>query len=277
MIYLIPRVLGFKTALVTVPSFHDYARASVLAGGAIREHPLLLEGRLRVPDAGELIRAMESSDALWLGNPNNPTGHLFPRETILEICRRRPEKWVIVDEAFIPFVDGWESHTLLRVERPKNLLVLHSLTKFYGLAGIRMGGVIGCEEVIDRLRSSKEPWTVNGVAERIGPLLLRCGDYEEETLFVLRAERERVMDELSRIDSLRPLASPSANFILCRWLRTDNLDDLLRHLLSCGIYVRDCRNFPGLEGGWFRTAVKRPDENDRLLSAIASFPMHTHG
>lgn len=276
IIYLLPRVLGFKTALVTVPSFHDYARASTIAGARVLEHPLLRDGALRVPDAAELIRAMDAAEALWLGNPNNPTGHLLPRDAILEICRRCPEKWVIVDEAFTPFVDGCGSHSLLLVNRPKNLLVLHSLTKFYALAGIRMGGVIGCGEVIDRLRAVKEPWTVNAVAEKIAPLLLGCGKYEEETLSLLRAERERVMEGIARMEGLRPLVSPSANFVLCRWLLTENLDDLLRHLLSHGIYVRDCRNFPGLEGAWFRAALKRPTENDRLLSAVASFPVRAH-
>jgi threonine-phosphate decarboxylase len=276
MIYLIPRVLGFKTALVIVPSFHDYARATLLAGGRLLELPLLREGALSVPDADRIHRAIGPAEALWLGNPNNPTGNLFPRETVLEVCRQFPGKWVIVDEAFIPFVPGWESHSLLTVARPKNLLVLHSLTKFYGLAGIRMGGVIGCEEVIRRLRSCKEPWTVNGVAERIAPLLLQCGEYEREALSILRVERERLLARLSDLGGVRPLASTSANFVLCRWLFTEDLDDLLRHLLSCGVYVRDCRNFPGLEGNWFRVAVKKPAENDRLLSAIASFPARTY-
>jgi threonine-phosphate decarboxylase len=139
-----------------------------------------------------------------------------------------------------------------------------------------MGGVIGAEQVIRRLRAGKEPWTVNGIAERITPLLLLCGDYERETLSLLRTERERLMEGLTRLDGLRPLAPPAANFVLCRWALTDDLDDLVQHLLSRGIYVRDCRNFPGLDGNWFRVAVKKPDENDRLLSAIASFQRRTH-
>jgi len=173
-------------------------------------------------------------------------------------------------------VEAWRSHSLLSVPRPRNLLVLHSLTKFYALAGIRMGGVIGGVEAIRRLHACKEPWSVNGIAERIAPLLLHCDDYERETLSLLRKAREQLMAGLSRQEGLRPLVSPSANFVLCRWFLTDDLDDLLRHLLTQGIYVRDCRNFPGLEGNWFRVAVRRPEENDRLLSALSSFPRRTH-
>ncbi len=271
MIYLIPRALGFNTALVITPSFHDYSRASLVAGVSIRHHSLSFNGEtFGLSDRVEVADRMREADALWLGNPNNPTGNLHPREMIMEICRRHPKKWVIVDEAFISFVENRDLFSFLGVKRPKNLLVLYSLTKFYALAGIRMGGVVASPEVIRRLKSLKEPWTVNGIAERIAPLLLECGDYEQKTLSLIQKERTRLFHSLRAMEGLL-VSSPSANFVLCKWLRTEDLDDLLRHLLSAGIYVRDCRNFHGLEGNWFRVAVKRPEENDRLLSAITSF------
>ena len=75
---------------------------------------------------------------------------------------------------------------------------------------------------------------------------------------------------MDMIDGIEEYPS-SANFILCQWQLTHNLDDLLRHLLSDGIYVRDCRNFHGLEDNYFRSAVRSPAENDRLISTISSF------
>lgn len=270
MIYLIPRALGIKRALVLTPSFHDYSRASHLAGAAVTYQPLLQEERSFILNTAEVLDRMKESNALWLGNPNNPTGNLYPREAIVDLCLRFPENWVIVDEAFAPFVENKDLFSLVGAGMPRNLLILHSLTKFYALAGIRMGGVAASREVIVRLKEFKEPWTVNGVAERIAPLLLECGEYEEKTVSMIRAERNRMLKALQ--ESKAVFASePSANFILCRWLLTEKLEDLLRHLLSEGIYVRDCRNFPGLEKNWFRVAVKLPEQNDRLLSAISSF------
>lgn len=273
MIYLIPRALGIKKALVPVPSFHDYSRASRLAGASVLYQPISQREHSFAVDIGGMMDRMRDSDALWLGNPNNPTGNLHPKETILEICRRYPDKWVIVDEAFMPFVEKKNLFCVLDPDRPGNLLVLHSLTKFYALAGIRMGGVIASREVIRALRRFKEPWTVNGIAERIAPLLLECGEYEEKTLSLIRAERSRLFENIRRSGVVFP-SIPSANFLLCQWRFTENLDDCLKELLALGIYVRDCRNFPGLEKNWFRLAVKTPEENDRLLSAFSSFTAH---
>jgi len=151
-----------------------------------------------------------------------------------------------------------------------NMLVIHSLTKFYSLAGLRLGGVIGSERVISKLRRAKEPWSVNCIADRVAPMLLDCTDYEEETRFMVARERERVFQRLETHEGITPFP-PSANFILCQWTRTGNLDDLLCHLLNNGIYVRDCRNFPGLEQNFFRIGLRTPPENDRLVSILTSF------
>ncbi|MBN1102599.1 MAG: threonine-phosphate decarboxylase [Deltaproteobacteria bacterium] len=270
MIYLIPRAFGLKRVLVVVPSYHDYSRASLLCGASVRALCLRQEEGSFGLDMDGVFEGLKDADALWLGNPNNPTGTLLPRETVREISRRFPEKWIIVDEAFMPFVAEAKDVSLLRAPRPKNILVVHSLTKFYALAGIRIGGVVASEEVVQELKRFKEPWTVNGVAERIAPLLLECGDYEEKTLSFIAVARERLRARLRQIEGLVPF-NGHANFILSRWSKAKGLDDLLGYLLSQGIYVRDCRNFPGLGERWFRVAVRTDEENDFLVSAMASF------
>jgi len=276
MIYLLPKALGIKRALVPVPSFHDYSRASRLAGASVLHQPLLQRDHTFEADIGAIMDQMKVSDALWMGNPNNPTGNLHRKETILEICERFPDKWIIVDEAFMPFVENRDLFSVLTPHPPRNLLVLHSLTKFYALAGIRMGGVIASREVIRTLRRFKEPWTVNGIAERIAPLLLECRDYEEKTIALVRSEKKRLFENIRGSAILYP-AVPSVNFLLCQWRSTETLDDCLKELLASGIYVRDCRNFPGLEKNWFRIAVKTPEENDRLLSAFSSIARRQNG
>jgi threonine-phosphate decarboxylase len=87
---------------------------------------------------------------------------------------------------------------------------------------------------------------------------------------MIKSGRQRLSKALASIEGITPYKS-HANFILCRWQLTDNLDDLLRHLLSNGMYVRDCRNFHGLEENFFRLAVRYPEENDRLIHHISSF------
>jgi len=219
---------------------------------------------------GMLLKTLENVEALWLGRPNNPTGTLIPKEHLLKLAAMFPDKWFIIDEAFIQFVDQWEENSLLLNQRPVNLLVIHSLTKFYSLAGLRLGGVIGDADVIKRLKEKKEPWSINGIADFVAPLLLQCDDFDQETRAELIKERARINQALEELDGIRPFPG-TANFILCEWKKTDNLDDLIQHLLINGVYVRDCRNFAGLENNFFRVGLRVSDENDHLISTLSSF------
>ncbi|RLC12914.1 MAG: threonine-phosphate decarboxylase [Deltaproteobacteria bacterium] len=270
MIYLVPKVFRFEHVLIVTPSYHDYERASIMAGTKVTRFPLLSKNRFSLSNVNEMIRSLKNSDALWLGRPNNPTGTLMPKEILLELARMFPQKWFIIDEAFIQFVDRWKEQSLLCEEPKPNILIIHSLTKFYALAGLRLGGVVGSAEAISRLRQAKEPWTVNGVAEKIAPLLLQCADYEQEARSLVAKEYKKIFRKLAMLDGITPFPS-TANFLLCQWHKTENLDDLMRHLLSRGAYVRDCRNFPGLEEGFFRVGFRAPRENDLLLSLLSSF------
>jgi len=270
MIYLVPRVLHFRRALIVTPSYHDYERASLLSGSSVEGYPLSPEQGFSFPGLDSLVPAVKNADAVWIGRPNNPTGALMPKHIIEELAHMFPQKWFIVDEAFIQFLDSWEEQSLLCGEPKANILVIHSLTKFYALTGLRLGGIAGPEEIISRLRRAKEPWTVNGVAETIAPLLLACTDYEQETRSLVAAERKKMFQNLEMIDGITPFPS-TVNFLLCRWHKTENLDDLMHHLLSQGAYIRDCRNFPGLEQGFFRVGFRTPQENDLLISLLASF------
>jgi threonine-phosphate decarboxylase len=269
MIYLLPRALGLKKIVVAVPSYHDYTRASILAGAEAVLYRLGFSLTSVWTKTEGIADRLKDAEAVWLGNPNNPSGALLPKGALVDLAERFPEKWIIVDEAFMDFVEEREEASLVQSRSRPNILVIHSLTKFYALAGVRLGGVVGHPSVISRIQEVKEPWTVNGMAEKMAPLLLRCSDYDQETRALIKQERIRVHHALGALQGITAYPS-AANFILCQWHRTGDLDDLLRHLLSQGLYVRDCRNFPGLDGNYFRLAVRSPAENDQLLESIAS-------
>lgn len=271
MIYLIPKALGLKRVVVIMPSYHDYFRASIMAGAEVIKYDLLPEYNFSLYKVDKVAERLKAGEALWLANPNNPTGTLFPKEFILELAKKFPEKWIIVDEAFMPFVEEREETSFMVPPTKPNILIIHSLTKFYSLAGLRLGGIIGDEEVISNIKKIKEPWTVNGVAEKVAPLLLECEDYEAESRNLINRERERFFKTLESINGVIPYPSWT-NFILCQWQGSNNLDDLIRYLLSNGLYVRDCRNFTGLEKGYFRFAIRCNEENDRLMTLLANYP-----
>lgn len=270
LIYLIPRVLKFKKVLIPVPSFYDYERASVLAGAEVIRYRLKPEDNFSFPSANELKKILIRVDALWAGRPNNPTAAMFSKDLILELAEKFPDKYFIVDEAFIQFADNWKDESLISSARYPNILVIHSFTKFYAIAGLRMGGVTGHRDTINILREKKEPWTVNGIAERAALLLKDCGEYESSTIEYVRKERERVFSELYRIEGITPFPS-CASFFLCRWEKTKDLDDLIGYLLSNSVYIRDCRNFSGLEGNFFRFGIRSEKDNNLLISLLSSF------
>ncbi|MBW1806049.1 MAG: aminotransferase class I/II-fold pyridoxal phosphate-dependent enzyme, partial [Deltaproteobacteria bacterium] len=137
MIYLLPRVLRFRQVAVITPSYHDYERASLLAGAKVVRYPLNKDEDFSSPDVDEMVEAVKDVDALWVGRPNNPTGSIFPKKIILELAVRFPDKYFLVDEAFIQFVDDRQKESLLNEQPMPNILVVHSLTKFYALAGLR--------------------------------------------------------------------------------------------------------------------------------------------
>jgi threonine-phosphate decarboxylase len=270
LIYLIPRVLKLKKVLIPAPSFYDYERASILAGAEVKSCPLKPDDNFSLPDAKEIKTIINDVDAIWVGRPNNPTAGMFNKDIIIDLAEKYPSKYFIVDEAFIQFIDNWKDESLISCKRYHNLLIIHSFTKFYAIAGLRMGGVIGHRDTIGLLNKYKEPWTVNGIAEKVALLLKNCDDYERETLKYLKHERERIYNILKETDGIDVYPS-STNFFLCRWKKTKNLDDLIVYLLKNGIFIRDCRNFRGLEDNFFRFGICGVDENNNLLSLLSSF------
>ena len=270
LIYLIPRVLKLKKVLIPTPSFHDYERASILAGAEVVRYPLNPENIFSFPSEKELKGIIGTVDAVWIGRPNNPTAGMFPKDIIIHLAEQYPEKYFIVDEAFIQFVDNSKDESLISSERYPNILIIHSFTKFYSIAGLRMGGVIGYRDTIAVLKENKEPWSVNGIAEKVALLLMDCEEYENDTIKYLNSERERVFNALNEIERIKPFPSHT-NFFLCKWNKTDNLDDLIEYLLKNGIYIRDCRNFIGLEDNYFRFGIRSVKENTLLLSLLSSF------
>jgi threonine-phosphate decarboxylase len=274
LIYLTPRALQLRKVAVITPSFHDYTRSSLAAGADVLEVGLKAEEGFAAPGFDILKEFMIEADGLFVGNPNNPTSTVFPRQLLLDLAASFPSKWILVDEAFVQFLDQPEEVSLIRQEPPPgNILVFHSLTKFFALPGLRLGAVVGHPDTISRLRPLKEPWSVNRVAEKVALKLIGCADYENNLTQLIRQERPRVLARIREISGFQAF-EPAANFLLARWTQTNDLDDFLSCMLRSGIHFRDCRNFPGLQDNFFRMAIRQPEENDRVLSLMQKCALH---
>ena len=264
LLYLLPRVLGKRRAVVPVPAYADYGAAAESAGMSV-ERISLREERAFIPDIPEIESALRGDEAVFLGRPNNPTGHFLPADALRELAGRYPLTLFVIDEAFADFVT---EESLLAAKRPGNLIVLRSLTKFYAIPGLRLGGIVAGREIIRRLRAITPPWSVNTLAQAVGAAALRDAEYAKETRRFVHERREELTGELETIMGLTVYPG-TANFLLVRIDRDGaSAVELACRLLKDGIAVRVCDNFTGLDGRFFRVAVRTAEENGRLCRSL---------
>ena len=264
LIYRLCHTLRPKKAAVFVPGFAEYALALREVGSAVAEIPLEKDSfRLT---GNQLVRIPGDCELLFLCNPNNPTGLLTERETLLKLLQFCRERGTILalDECFLDFCQCAEEHSLVsQLESHPGLVILKAFTKTYAMAGLRLGyAICGSAGLAERLQSCGQPWAVSGLAQAAGIKALCEENYVNQMRALITAERQRVYAALAAL-GLRVLPG-EANYLL--FLSTDlSLAETLRRR---GILIRDCANFAGLARGWYRIAIRTEAENDMLLNAI---------
>jgi threonine-phosphate decarboxylase len=267
LIYLIPQVWDVKRALLLVPSFTEYERA-LKKTGAVIAYEKALDGATALERLEEASRA---ADMAIIGNPNNPCGYAVGRSDLLKLIDERPGCLWVIDEAFVDFVEAPERASLANdaIAR-ENVVVLRSLTKLYSIAGLRLGYMIASSGLAQRVRTEKHPWSVNNIALEAGIAALGAGDFAASSVSALAAEARRLYAEISGIAGLKAY-EPSANYMLVEIednARSMTSAKLQVEMLRRGIAIRDGGSYTGLDERYFRVAVKRPQDNDRLLMAL---------
>ncbi len=270
LIYLLVRVTGSKRALIPVPTFSEYGLAVISQGGEVLEVAMDEKNGFRLP-LKAIVNCLNQVDLVFLCNPNNPTGRLLNAKMVEYILDKAFSLgvMVLVDEAFMDFIPRREDFSVMsRVGHFPNLAVLYSLTKFFGIPGLRLGAIAAPGKLITRMKASKDPWNVNVLAQVAGVAGLRDQDYLERTSRIVRQEKIFLFRELTRFKGLKPLPG-AANFILVDISESGITSGKLTELLGLrGIMVRDCMGFSGLEGRYIRLAVKTHSENIKLILAL---------
>ncbi|MGQ0624456.1 MAG: Rv2231c family pyridoxal phosphate-dependent protein CobC [Sporichthyaceae bacterium] len=256
---LIARALQPRRAVVVHPQFTEPELALRIAGKAV--HRLLLRGDCDFTfDPGDVP---EDADLVMLGNPTNPTSRLHPAAAIEALVR--PGRVVVVDEAFMDVVVG-ESESLARRRDLPGVLIVRSLTKTWGLAGLRVGYVLGAPELIDALGQVQPHWSVStpALAAAVAcstPAAVRAAGGEA---LEIALERGHLVRGLSALPGVRVVADPAAPFVLA----AVEYGDMVRAgLREHGFALRRGDTFPGLGPSWVRIAVRDVLTTDRLLAA----------
>lgn len=272
LIHLLPRALRITSALVMGPTFEEYAHALTEAGSSVQYAHATHAEQFR-PPLNETLRQLSGKrsrfDAVFLCNPNNPTGQVLNRLAVRELAEavERRQGWLIVDEAFIDYCPAQSVMPILR-DYP-HMIVLRSLTKFYAMPGLRIGYLVGSRQVVDQLKDRQPPWSVNSLAQEISCAVLRDRAYATKSRTYMKSERSRFMRGLRSLAGLRVYPS-AANFVLLELRATTSAAEVTDRLAVERILVRDCSTMPGLTSQMIRVAVKTEKDNRRLLAALGS-------
>ena len=268
LIYLLPRALSLRKVLVAQPTFNEYERACIGARPDCTVVPYPLRPRDDfdidpVAVLGEAARV--NADAVFLCNPNNPTGRIVERDTMKEAAAYAADQktYLIIDESFIEFTTAG-SVIGLTADNPY-IIVLRSMTKFYALPGLRLGWGVFPSRAARDLDAIREPWSVNTLAQAAGVAALSLTAHSERTHAFLAREKKRLERyfETLGIDYI-----PSrTNYYL---LRSPHSPHIVAGLREQNILIRDCSNFNGLDESYVRVAVRSKRENDILLERMAS-------
>lgn len=264
LIYSFCQAARPKKALIPVPAFAEYERALRTVDCEVCYYPLKKENGF-VLDEGILAHIKKSTDVLFLCNPNNPTGLLTERKLLLKILEqcRNTDTLLVVDECFLDFVKEPENYTLKNyLKQYQNLFLLKAFTKRYAMAGVRLGyGFTENAALLEKMDKTVQPWNLSVMAQAAGLAALEEKSYVAEGRKLVFSQAKILKQELEALGfSVYP---STANYLFFEGPR-----ELYERSLKKGILIRDCSNYVGLCKGFWRIAVKNPEENQKLLKAF---------
>lgn len=239
-----------ESVVVPTPSFGEYAREVRLQGGDPVFHP-----------HDDLLSVDPADHAMVIVcNPNNPTGDGYDPTDLHEFAARcrDVETVLLVDEAFL----GFTNYPSLAGE--DGVIVARSLTKLFGLPGLRAGFAVATGTQRDRLAAARQTWSLSVPAEAVGTYCMNQTVFVRQTRERVANERARMADRLDERFDVRPSKAP---FLLVDAGSSDAVDEVMEATRRQNIAVRDARTFRGLDSH-FRVAVRLPEENDHLLAAL---------
>ncbi|RLE50559.1 MAG: histidinol-phosphate transaminase [Candidatus Methanomethylicota archaeon] len=252
--------VGDDRALVIEPTFEMYEFYITRRGGV--KVSCLVNDDLCI-SADEILRAVNGVKAVFICSPNNPTGIQYDFEEVLRVVENF-KGLVVVDEAYVDFAG---KSLCERAPDYDNLVILRTLSKAYGLAGLRVGYMVASDDIIKWVKVAEPPFNVNAAAQyAVEAIALRADDFKR-CIAKVKEEREYLYSQLTKLDGVKPFKS-SANFIMLKVVKEGwNSSKLVNALLNKGVAVRDRGNLPKIEN-CIRVTVGTRDMNNLFLNAL---------
>ncbi len=248
---------GVDNAISIAPTYGMYKVAAATNDIEMRE--IQLGENFELPVAELLAAADENSKLMWICSPNNPTGNCFAKGDIEELLTKF-RGMVIVDEAYIDFAS--EAGFLTELSKYENLIVLQTLSKAWGMAGLRFGLAFASKGVIQLMNQVKYPYNIGVLTQAKVAEQLTKGITEQ--VAEIKSERARVIEILNTFDTVLKLYPTEANFVL---IKVADADDLYDKLVAKGVIVRNRSRVIGCKNT-LRITIGTPTENDRMLEVV---------
>lgn len=257
-----------KKGMILAPAFLEYEQAMKSIDCQVVVHERSEAENFSVGE--DFLKELETElreglDMLFFASPDNPTGGIIRKDILvksLKLCSQYGAR-MVVDESFYEFAFQDEAATMLpQLAETKSLFIVRSFTKMYGMPGLRLGyGICADEELIEGMEMVRQPWSVSIPAQEAGLAALASDGWRERTRSYVEQQREWLGGQLEALGF--KVYPSSANYLL---FYTEK--ELMEPLKERGILIRDCRNYRGLTKGYYRTAVKREEENCQLIQAL---------
>ena len=275
LIYLFNEVFledGYE-AVIPVPTFSEYKAAIERFGGNMVFIKCDSANNFRL-NLEELENSVtKKTRIIFLCNPNSPTGWLYEKSDTLQIVKFAADKNVLVfvDEDYIDFVDDSKRYSMAEyVNEYDNLFVLRSLTKFFGLAGVRIGFGVGSPDLVNVLKRVIMPWSVNSLAMFAAAEAVKDTEFIKKSRLLISNSKRQMLEMFKTVPWLKVYPSET-NFLLIEIIRDDlTSTQLAEALAKKGLLIRDCEDFDGLNNRFFRATVRKPEENRKLVEQIKS-------
>ncbi|GAB6391602.1 MAG: aminotransferase [Treponematales bacterium] len=258
------------TVGIIYPTFNEYPES---LERSLRTVPLHAENMTYTID--DLFRWAETCDNLVLINPDNPSGNYIKRADVLALASAmgKKNKMLILDESFIDFCDAEENASLLTqetLESHPNMVIIKSLSKSYGVPGVRMGvAASGNKGIINAMREQLPIWNINSFGEYFLQIIGKYAKNYHRAYALIAEERKRFAEELEKTGVLEVHPS-QANYFLCKIRGKMSAAELAQRLLeSKNIFVKDLTGKKGVSGNsWVRLATRNREDDNRLIAAL---------
>lgn len=259
-----------KKITIPVPSFNEYED---LEESQIN-YFILNEEKGFILDADKFINSVKKSGSNFalIINPNNPTSTVTQREEIFKILDNLKHlEGIIVDESFIDFTGKRERFSVQSfINQFTNLIVIRSLSKEFGIPGLRLGYLVTSNEIIrEKVKRYLPIWNINSLAERFIELFPRYQREYNQSIKQIIQDNQEFRNSLKDIDMINVIDG-KANYLFCKILDGDINSTKLRNILFSehNLLIKDCSNKTSLDDSFVRISVRKPDENRKMIAAL---------